>query len=314
MNERDAAQRWLQAEPDEDMREELRTLLEGSQTELSDRFTGRLQFGTAGLRAAIGAGPQRMNRLVVRQAAAGLAEYVLRHVPGAVERGVIVGFDARRKSDLFAMDTARVFAARGIRARVFDHVVPTPVLAWNTVGVDAAAGVVVTASHNPPADNGYKVYLGTGAQIVPPADVDIAALIDTFDPCDVELAAEDDPLIERLDHTLHDEYLDSVAGVRLVPGVRGRPVAYTAMHGVGGATLLAAFERAGHSTPVVVAQQQQPDGTFPTVSFPNPEDRVRWICCWHSPPRMVAPSRSPTTPTPTGSVLRSRPMVEPGAG
>ena len=272
MNHRETAERWLRAEPDEDMRDELRVLLEGPETELIDRFTGRLQFGTAGLRAAIGAGPQRMNRLVVRQAAAGLAEYVLRVVPDAVERGVIIGFDARRKSDLFAMDTARVFAARGIRARVFVDVAPTPVLAWNIVGVEAAAGVVVTASHNPPADNGYKVYLGTGAQIVPPADIDIASAIDEFDPCNVELAPEDDPLIERLDHTLVDAYLDSVAGVRLVPDVRGKPVAYTAMHGVGGATLVAAFERAGHAAPVVVAEQQQPDGTFPTVSFPNPEE------------------------------------------
>ncbi|MEI2806802.1 MAG: phospho-sugar mutase [Albidovulum sp.] len=213
-----------------------------------------------------------MNRLVVRQAAAGLAEYLLREVPGAVEHGVIIGFDARRKSDVFAIDTARVFAARGIRARVFEHVVPTPVLAWNITGTASAAGVVVTASHNPPADNGYKVYLGTGSQIVPPADIDIAAAIDGFDACTVELAAEDDPLIERLDHTLVDAYLDSVAGVRLVPGISGRPVAYTAMHGVGGAVLLAAFERAGLAPPHVVPEQQQPDGTFPTVSFPNPEE------------------------------------------
>jgi len=272
MNHREVAERWLQAEPDADIRDELRDLLEGPEDELVERFTGRLQFGTAGLRAAVGAGPQRMNRLVVRQAAAGLAEYVLRHVPGAVAKGVIIGFDARRKSDLFAMDTARVFAARGIRARVFAEVTPTPVLAWNIAGVEAAAGVVVTASHNPPADNGYKVYLGTGAQIAPPADVDISAAIDEFDPCNIELALEDDPLIERLDRTLVERYLDSVAGVRLVPEVRGRPVAYTAMHGVGGATLLAAFERAGHAAPVVVAEQQEPDGTFPTVSFPNPEE------------------------------------------
>lgn len=269
---REIAQSWLGAEPDEDMRAELRTLLEGSDADLAERFTGRLQFGTAGLRAAVGAGPQRMNRLVVRQAAAGLAEYLLRHVPGAVEHGVIIGNDARRKSDVFAMDTARVFAARGIRARVFDHVVPTPVLAWNITGTGSVAGVVVTASHNPPADNGYKVYLGSGSQIVPPADTGIADAIDEFDPCTVELAPEDSPLIERLDDTLVDAYLDSVAGVRLAPGVTGRPVAYTAMHGVGGAVLLAAFERAGFPAPHVVPEQQQPDGSFPTVSFPNPEE------------------------------------------
>jgi phosphomannomutase len=269
---RDTAEQWLAAEPDDDLRDELRQLLEGPETELAERFTGRLQFGTAGLRAAVGAGPQRMNRLVVRQAAAGLAEYLLRQVPGAAEQGVIIGYDARRKSDLFALDTARVLAARGIRALLFSHVVPTPVLAWNIVGTGSAAGIVVTASHNPPADNGYKVYLGTGAQIVPPADVDISATIDEFDPCTVELASEDDPLVEWLDETLIDAYLDSVAGVRLVPGVVGAPVAYTALHGVGGSTLVAAFERAGFARPVVVAEQQEPDGTFPTVGFPNPEE------------------------------------------
>lgn len=267
-----AAERWLAAEPDADMRDELRALLDGSEAELVERFTGRLQFGTAGLRAAVGAGPQRMNRLVVRQAAAGLADYLLATVPDAAQRGVIVGYDARRKSDLFALDTARVCAARGVRVLLFPHVVPTPVLAWNITEVGAAAGVMVTASHNPPADNGYKVYLGTGAQIVPPADTDIAAAIDLVDPCTVELAAPDDPLIEVLGRDRIDAYLTFVPSVRLCPGVPGVPVAYTAMHGVGGATLLAAFEAAGLPAPAVVAEQQEPDGRFPTVAFPNPEE------------------------------------------
>ena len=163
------AERWLAAEPDEDIRDELEALIAGPVDELAERFDGRLQFGTAGLRAAVGAGPQRMNRLVVRQAAAGLAQYLLDTDPRARERGVIIGYDARRKSDVFALDTACVMAAYGIRAMLFDQFVPTPVLAWSITEVDAAAGVVVTASHNPPADNGYKVYLGDGAQIVPPA-------------------------------------------------------------------------------------------------------------------------------------------------
>ncbi|MFZ9628778.1 MAG: hypothetical protein ACO3C1_05445 [Ilumatobacteraceae bacterium] len=187
------ARRWRDAEPDDDMRQELDGLLAGPEAALVERFTGRLQFGTAGLRAAVGAGPQRMNRLVVRQAAAGLVDHLLAAVPDAASRGVIIGFDARRKSDLFALDTARVCAARGVRAMLFDSVVPTPVLAWSIThangGVGAAAGVMVTASHNPPADNGYKVYLGSGAQIVPPADTDIAACIDLVDPCTVPLAS-----------------------------------------------------------------------------------------------------------------------------
>ena len=179
---RERAQRWLAAEPDADIRAELQALLDGPGDELGARFDGRLQFGTAGLRAAVGAGPLRMNRLVVQQAAAGLAQYLLDTDPRARERGVVIGYDARRKSDLFAADTARVMAAFGIRAMLFDQQVPTPVLAWSITELDAAAGVVVTASHNPPADNGYKVYLGDGAQIVPPHDIGISACIDRVDP------------------------------------------------------------------------------------------------------------------------------------
>ncbi|MCU1358849.1 MAG: Glucose,6-bisphosphate synthase [Ilumatobacteraceae bacterium] len=269
---RTTAERWLRAEPDQDMRDELTALLAGAPAELSARFTGRLQFGTAGLRGAVGAGPQRMNRLVVRQAAAGLVDHLLATAPDAAKQGVIIGYDARRKSDVFALDTARACAAKGVRALLFSTVVPTPVLAWNIVGVGAAAGVMVTASHNPPADNGYKVYLQTGAQIVPPADEEIAACIDAIDPCDVLLSAEDDPLIERLDDTLVHAYLDAAPAVRFRPELEGGRVAYTALHGVGGATLVEAFARAGLAEPHVVAVQQQPDGTFPTVSFPNPEE------------------------------------------
>jgi phosphomannomutase len=269
---RAVAERWLAAEPDTDLRDELQALLDGPADLLAARFAGRLQFGTAGLRGAVGAGPLRMNRLVVRQAAAGLVDHLLASVPDAAERGVIIGYDARRKSDAFALDTARVCAARGVRAMLFPHVVPTPVLAWSITGAGAAAGVMVTASHNPPADNGYKVYLGTGSQIVPPVDAEIAARIDAVDPCAVELAAADDPLVVVLGPEFEEGYLDAVRAVRFRPEVSGTPVAYTALHGVGGATLLEAFHRAGHAAPLVVAEQQEPDGTFPTVGFPNPEE------------------------------------------
>ena len=269
---RATARRWIAAEPDADMRTELEALVEGPDDELVERFTGRLQFGTAGLRAAVGAGPQRMNRLVVQQAAAGLVDHLLATVPDAAEAGVLIGYDARRKSDAFALDTARVCAAKGVRAMLFDRTVPTPVLAWNITHLAAAAGVMVTASHTPPADNGYKVYLGTGSQIVPPADTDISACIDLVDPCSVELAPVDHPLIERVGDAEVEAYLASVTSVRFRPDLPGVPIAYTALHGVGGDTLLAAFERAGLPPPVVVAEQQQPDGTFPTVSFPNPEE------------------------------------------
>ncbi|NNE12637.1 MAG: phospho-sugar mutase [Ilumatobacter sp.] len=268
----ETAERWLAAEPDDDIRTELQALIDGPADELEARFDGRLQFGTAGLRAAVGAGPLRMNRLVVRQAAAGLAQYLLDTDPRATERGVVIGYDARRKSDLFAADTARVMAAYGIPARLFDRYVPTPVLAWSITELDAAAGVVVTASHNPPADNGYKVYLGDGAQIVPPHDAGIAARIDQVDPCSVSMFEADDPRISSVGDELFEAYLAAIPDVRRRPDLAGVTVAYTAMHGVGGETVMRAFEAAGLPRPVPVGAQFEPDGLFPTVSFPNPEE------------------------------------------
>jgi len=268
----DIAKKWLEAEPDEDIRVELQQLIDGSNEELEERFSGRLLFGTAGLRAQVGAGPMRMNRLVVQQAAAGLVDYLLRTVEGAAEAGILIGFDARRKSDVFALDTARVAAARGMKALLLPSVFPTPVLAWNISRLGVAAGVMVTASHNPPQDNGYKVYLGSGAQIVPPHDELISDAIESFDATSIELASEVSPLIQILGNECIDEYLKWLPSVRLCRDVPKIKVAYTAMHGVGGDTALRAFASAGFDQPVVVAAQQEPDGSFPTVSFPNPEE------------------------------------------
>lgn len=269
---RDMAKKWLEAEPDEDIRVELQQLIDGSNEELEERFSGRLLFGTAGLRAQVGAGPMRMNRLVVQQAAAGLVDYLLRTVEGAAEAGILIGFDARRKSDVFALDTARVAAARGMKALLLPSVFPTPVLAWNISRLGVAAGVMVTASHNPPQDNGYKVYLGSGAQIVPPHDELISDAIESFDATSIELASEVSPLIQILGNECIDEYIKWLPSVRLCRDVPRIKVAYTAMHGVGGDTALRAFASAGFNQPVVVASQQEPDGSFPTVSFPNPEE------------------------------------------
>jgi phosphomannomutase len=276
-----AARAWLEAEPDDDIRAELAALTAaaeaGDDAELRVRFAGRLQFGTAGLRAAVAAGPMRMNRLVVRQAAAGLGQWLLDQeaggaLPRAAERGVVIAHDARRKSDVFALDTARVLAALGIRSMLHPGVQPTPVLAWSIKGLDAAAGVVVTASHNPPADNGYKVYLETGSQIVSPVDTEISERIAGFDPLAVPIAPEDDHLIRWLDPSWSEAYVASVPEVRLRPDVPGVPVVYTAMHGVGGETVEQAFIAAGFDAPTVVVEQQIPDGSFPTVVFPNPEE------------------------------------------
>ncbi len=269
---RAVAEQWRAAEPDDDIRQELDALLAGPDDELAARFDGRLQFGTAGLRGEVGAGPLRMNRLLVRQAAAGLGLYLLENDERALERGVIVGYDARRKSDVFALDTARVLGALGIPTRLFDQTVPTPVLAWSITDTDSAAGVVVTASHNPPADNGYKVFLADGAQIVPPHDSGIAACIDRVDATAVPMVDADHGLINFVGDEIIERYLAFVPSVRLCPDVEGVVAAYTAMHGVGGATIVRAFERAGLPAPVVVDEQFEPDGSFPTVSFPNPEE------------------------------------------
>jgi phosphomannomutase len=280
----DTARSWLAAEPDVDVRTELSALIDAAESgdqpardDLGGRFSGRLQFGTAGLRAAVGAGSMRMNRLVVRQAAAGLGQWLLDEeasgrVVNAAARGVVIANDARRKSDAFALDTARVLAAMGIRSMLHPGVQPTPVLAWSITGLDAAAGVVVTASHNPPADNGYKVFLETGSQIVSPVDAEISERIARVDPLHVPIAREDDHLIRRLDDSWQDAYVASVPTVRLRPEVAGVPVAYTAMHGVGAETVEKAFIAAGFDAPIPVIEQHQPDGSFPTVAFPNPEE------------------------------------------
>jgi phosphomannomutase len=173
---RTAAQAWLAVDPDPETRAALTELLDGPPAELQQCFGGRLTFGTAGLRGQLGPGPLAMNRVIVRMAAAALGRTLLRD--GTAGRGAVVGFDARHKSDVFASDTARVLAALGIEAWLLDTRSPTPILAFAVRHLGCAAGVMVTASHNPPADNGYKVYWGDGAQIVPPVDRTIEAEIE----------------------------------------------------------------------------------------------------------------------------------------
>ena len=267
MSVADTAEAWWALDPDPDTRAELRALLEtGDEAELERRFAGRLAFGTAGLRAPLGAGPLRMNRVVVRQATAGLARFL---PDGAT---VAIGYDARHKSDVFAQDVAGVVAAAGGRPLLLPLPLPTPVLAFAVRHLGADAGVMVTASHNPPADNGYKVYLGDGAQIVPPADAEIAAAIDAVAAeGPIAVADPDDPRIEVLGAAVVSAYLDAVLAGGLV-AARDVNIVYTAMHGVGRDVLLAAFGRAGFPAPNVVVEQGEPDPDFPTVAFPNPEE------------------------------------------
>ncbi len=261
----------MAADPDPDTRAETAALVAGDPTVLASRFTGRLQFGTAGLRGQLGAGPQRMNRLFVRQATAGVGRYLL--ATYAAQPFVVVGYDARFKSDVFAHDTVRVLAAMGVRAGLLPRPFPTPVLAYAVGTLSASAGVMVTASHNPPLDNGYKVFMADGSQIVSPIDRHIAERIDDVDPLEVVLAAIDHPNIVYLDDEVVHRYVAMAAQARLRPDLPGRlRVAYTPLHGVGGETLLAAFDAAGFPAPLMVATQAEPDPAFPTVSFPNPEE------------------------------------------
>lgn len=271
----DDARAWADADPDDDTRTELRELIalaEGGDAaalaELEDAFAGTLQFGTAGLRGKLGPGPNRMNLVVVARAAAGFARYLGERGGGAV----VIGYDARSKSDLFARVTAEIMTGAGLRAMVLPEALPTPVLAFAIRHLGCAGGVMVTASHNPPQDNGYKVYLGDGSQIVPPADAEISGHI-----ADVTALGP----VADLPHgdeweTLGDDVVASYvarATTLLEPGPPASVrIAYTAMHGVGGQVFVRVLREAGFAAPRVVAEQFTPDGAFPTVAFPNPEE------------------------------------------
>ncbi|MGK5738306.1 phospho-sugar mutase [Micromonospora sp. URMC 103] len=271
------ARRWLDDDPDPASRAELEAVLDrlpASAGDLADRFAGPLTFGTAGLRGPLRAGPNGMNLAVVTQAAAGLVGW-LADQGGAGP--LVIGYDARHGSREFAERTARVATGAGRPALLLPRPLPTPVLAYAVRRLDAVAGVMVTASHNPPQDNGYKVYLGAqlggqlgaGAQIVPPADAGIEAAIRAVGPlAEVPLG----PPGQVLGDDLVSSYVERAAAVIAPEGSRDLSVAYTPLHGVGGAVLTAAFARAGFPVPGVVPEQAEPDPTFPTVSFPNPEE------------------------------------------
>jgi phosphomannomutase len=262
------ARAWAAEDPDPETRAELERLIEAGDTDdLADLFDGTLEFGTAGLRGQLGPGSNRMNRVVVTRAAAGLAAYL--HDQGAPrDASVVIGYDARHNSDVFARDTADVMAGAGLRALLLPRPLPTPLLAFAIRELGCVAGVMVTASHNPPRDNGYKVYLGDGSQIVPPADGEIAARIAAVGSLgDVPRGAG----WKVLDEGIVDAYLDTVASLA-GDGPRDLSVVYTPLHGVGGASVVQVLETAGFDAPYVVERQEQPDPDFPTVAFPNPEE------------------------------------------
>jgi phosphomannomutase len=283
----DAARAWIADDPDIATQAELEALLAAAEAgdavaigDLEDRFSGTLQFGTAGLRGAVGAGPHRMNRAVVIRAAAGLAAYLTEVVGrGAV---VAIGFDGRHGSVEFARDTAAVMVAAGHHAHLMPRMLPTPMLAFATRTLNADAGVMVTASHNPPQDNGYKVYLGgravtdsgQGAQIVAPFDAEIAARIAAVPSVQSVPRAEGGWQI--IPDSLVDYYVTSTAGI-VGPARDDRrantKVVITSLHGVGSELMNRVLAEAGFTDVHEVAEQAQPDPDFPTVAFPNPEEK-----------------------------------------
>jgi phosphomannomutase len=268
---RAAVEAWIDDDPDERDRAELRALLDSdANAELADRFAGRLTFGTAGLRGAVGAGPNRMNRAVVRAATSAVAGWLL----GASDTPqVVVGCDARHRSDEFADEAARVLAGAGIRVHLLPRPGPTPLLAFAVRHLGAGAGIMITASHNPAADNGYKLYLRDGAQVTPPADAEIEARIAALGPlAAIPVARLDDPLIVRHGDEVAAAYLGAVAGCAPAASPAELTVVYTPMHGVAGDLMLRAIATAGFAAPHVVKAQATPDPDFPTVAFPNPEE------------------------------------------
>ncbi len=275
------ARAWRAQDPDEVTAAELDTLIAaaeagdaGAAAELVDRFETRLAFGTAGLRGRLEAGSNRMNRVLVSQAAAGFAAYLRGRVEGTPT--VVIGYDGRRNSDVFARDSAELFAGAGLRAVILPRLLPTPVLAFAVRHLNADAGVMVTASHNPPDDNGYKVYLGGddhGSQIVSPADAEIAASIEAIAAAGPISDLPRSDAYEIADEAVVDAYIAATAAVAPAPaGVEGLTWVYTPMHGVGDETFERIVRAAGYPAPAVVPEQREPDGRFPTVSFPNPEE------------------------------------------
>jgi phosphomannomutase len=277
------AKAWMAGDPDPATVHELEALLalpDLSKTDLADRFSGELEFGTAGLRGVIGAGPNRMNRAVVRRTTLGLAHYLLATFGDeAKTRGVVIGFDGRTLSLEFADETSRILAAAKIKAYLFSDFAPTPLTAFAIKQLNACAGVMITASHNPPEYNGYKAYAANAAQIIPPVDVAIAKAIEAVPdaksvPMLTPEEAKKSGLIVAVPESVTRAYLDAAKKLsRRSDGDRTLSIVYTAMHGVGNKLAMIALKEAGFTNVHTVKEQAEPDAKFPTVAFPNPEEK-----------------------------------------
>ncbi|MBI4952514.1 MAG: phospho-sugar mutase [Myxococcales bacterium] len=273
------AESWIAEDPDPETQAELQALVRARSPELGERFAGPLEFGTAGLRGILGAGESYMNRAVVRRTPAGLASYLRAQAHGPAMPSVAIGYDGRRLSREMAEDAAGVLCAVGLPVFLSEKLCPTPLLAFAVRDCGAAAGIMVTASHNPPEYNGYKVYAGNGAQIIPPMDTEIAAAIarapgaSAIPVMDLD-AARAAGLLTSLGDALDRRYLDGVRALGTPSPHAGKlRVAYTPLHGVGLHLARRALAEAGFTALDVVAEQAEPDGRFPTVRFPNPEEK-----------------------------------------
>ncbi|GHY06472.1 phosphomannomutase, putative [Vibrio cholerae] len=271
---------WLARDPDPKTRQELQQLIDTQQdAQIAERFQSRLEFGTAGLRGKVGCGPNRMNRLVIQETAAGLGHYLIAQLPDAKNRGVVIGYDGRPDSQQFAHDTASVLTSLGIKTYLTYQVAATPIVAFGVRHFNAAAAVVVTASHNPPEYNGFKVYWENGAQIIPPHDAGIAACIDQAAQQAIPYLALEQAEQQGLLYWLRDEYYQTyrkTIGASPLLQHHTKPqalsLAYTAMHGVGANMAETLLADVGFTHVSSVKEQREPDGTFPTVNFPNPEE------------------------------------------
>ena len=267
------ANKWLINDPDQTTKVETEKLISDGDIQLIQRFTNCLVFGTAGMRGVRGAGPMRMNRVMVRVVATAIAQELLSDNERDEPPLVVVGYDARHKSQIFAQDTVRVLAAHGVSSLIFPRPAPTPVLAYTSLSKKAKAGIMVTASHNPAEDSGYKVYWEDGAQIVSPIELKIAQRIDFKNPPSEEALADyEDANILKDDNGSIQKYVDFASSSVSPESKREIKQIYTPLHGVGKEVFVDVFQKAGFENPTVVKSQAEPDPDFPTVSFPNPEE------------------------------------------
>jgi len=273
---------WLLSDYfDEETKEELRNIQE-DEKEIEDRFYRDLNFGTGGMRGVIGAGTNRMNKYIIRKATQGLANYIINYSDDGRGRGVVIAFDSRHKSPEFALEVALVLAGNGIKAYLFDELRPVPELSFAVRELGAIGGIVITASHNPPEYNGYKVYWEDGGQVIPEQAKEIIAEINEIDDFDLvkrisEDEAKDEELLEIIGKEIDDRYMEEMLKVipnREIAGNKGDDISiiYTPLHGTGNKPVRRALDELGFKNVHIVKEQAEPDSDFPTVKSPNPED------------------------------------------